>query len=314
MRIVFIGASKFGLRSLNELNYLRGCEVVGVVTAPQQFPISYRPEGVFNVLYADVESYCCNQGIPCSVMRQGMKENALLDKIVSWQPDIFLVVGWYHILPKSWRERAPAYGLHASLLPDYSGGAPLVWAIINGEQKTGITFFQLDDGVDSGPIIGQVETRIKEDDTIASLYARIEELGIELLQKHLPSLVNGSAVLIRQDESKRRIFPQRSPVDGCINWDDSYYDLFNFIRAQTKPYPGAYTKWQGHNLRVWSAKKICLEDHPNAIPGQVLPESNALLVQTGKGILEIVDLDYKEILMTGQEFRLRVPTGAILGK
>jgi methionyl-tRNA formyltransferase len=82
-----------------------------------------------------------------------MNEPGLFQTVTSWNPDAFLVAGWYHMIPKIWRNLAPAYGLHASLLPDYSGGAPLVWAMINGETKTGVTLFQMDDGVDSGPIV-----------------------------------------------------------------------------------------------------------------------------------------------------------------
>ena len=303
MRVVFIGASKFGLRCLNEARDLDGCEVVGVVIAPKQFPISYRPEGVVNVLYADVESYCQSNDISCRVIRQGMKDEALFEKVRTWQPDMFLVAGWYHMIPKHWRGLAPAYGLHASLLPDYSGGAPLVWAMINGEKKTGITFFQFDDGVDSGPIVGQAETDIREDDTIATLYARIEGLGIKLLKDHLPALATGTAVLRPQDESKRRIFPQRGPEDGRIDWDQSSADLFNFIRAQSKPYPGAFTEWQGRCLSVWSAKNNSVQDSPCARAGQVLEEAGAMLVQTGKGILELIEVDYEEKTISGREFR-----------
>ena len=123
------------------------------------------------------------------------------------------------MIPKRWRELAPANGLHASLPPDYSGGAPLVWAMINGESRTGITLFQMDAGVDFGPIVGQKEEQILPSDTIATLYSRIEERGLELLQEVLPQLVHGTLKLKQQDENKRRIMPQRSPEDGLIDWN-----------------------------------------------------------------------------------------------
>ena len=175
MNIVFIGASKFGLRCLKLLNKMNCCHVSGVVTAPKTFPISYRPEGATNILYADVPTYCKDHGIEYRVMDNGMQDQDLLNQAQKWRPNAFIVVGWYHIIPKIWRNIAPAYGMHASLLPDYTGGAPLVWAIINGEEKTGITLFQMDSGVDTGPIIGQLEEKIREDDTIATLYDRIED-------------------------------------------------------------------------------------------------------------------------------------------
>jgi len=174
MKLVFIGAGHFGLRCLELVCGLPEVRVTGVVTAPPVFSISYRPTGVTNVLHAGVAGDAEAQGVPVAILQQRMNESGLLESVQTWQPDAFLVVGWYHMIPKAWRALAPAYGLHASLLPDYSGGAPLVWAMINGETKTGITLFQMDDGVDSGPIADQSKEPIHPTDTIATLYPRIE--------------------------------------------------------------------------------------------------------------------------------------------
>ena len=150
------------------------------------------------------------------MLERSMNKPGLFEAVAEWKPDMFLVAGCYHMVPKRWRELAPAYGMHASLLPDYSGGAPLVWAMINGETKTGISLFQMDDGVDFGPIAGQKEEPIYPGDTIATLYDRIEERGVELLRNKLPQLANGTLKLKLQlqNETKRRIMPQRSPKDG----------------------------------------------------------------------------------------------------
>ena len=99
------------------------------------------------------------------------------------------------MIPKRWRELAPAYGLHASLLPDYSGGAPLVWTMINGESETGTTLFKMDSGIDSGPIVGQKAEPIWNDDTIATIYERIESREIELIERYLPLLAFDSVKL-----------------------------------------------------------------------------------------------------------------------
>ncbi|WP_347506095.1 methionyl-tRNA formyltransferase [Pseudomonas anguilliseptica] len=261
MRVVGIAASVFGLKCLEALKGGAGCELVGVITAPQKFPISYRPSGVTNVLFADVSDFCANSDIPYTVMTGGMNDEALLAEVKGWQPDIFIVAGWYHMLPASWRNIAPAYGLHASLLPKYSGGAPLVWAIINGEQKTGITFFRFDAGVDSGPIVGQKAVSIDPTDTIATLYAKIELLGLELISEVLPRLACGDALHLVQDESQRSVFPQRSPEDGLINFLQDATRLYDFVRAQTKPYPGAFFVMDETIVRVWAvgAERVCLD-------------------------------------------------------
>ena len=151
---------------------------------------------------------------------------------------------------------APAYGLHASLLPDYSGGAPLVWAIINGETKTGISLFQMDDGIDSGPIAGQKEEPNYPDDTVATLYARIEERGVELLRDKMPQLANGTLKLQLQNETKRRIMAQRSPKDGLIDWTQDEKSIDRFVRAQTRPYPGAFTTLETKPLHIWRTQVV----------------------------------------------------------
>lgn len=302
MRIVFIGASTFGLKCLRATNAIAGCEVVGALTAPRKFSISYRPEGVENVLYADISYFCHTMKIACFMIKKGMNDLQLLNEISCLKPDAFLVAGWYHMLPRTWREIAPAYGLHASLLPDYSGGAPLVWAIINGETKTGITFFKFADGVDNGPIVGQSATPIADDDTIATLYKRIERLGVQLITAHLPRLAAGNAELTVQDESKRRIFPQRSPEDGLIDWTKSSQEIYNFIRAQTRPYPGAFTFWKGEKLTIWESRIINEHIASSGTPGEVIYDRNRLLVRTGTGMLEILSLRYKDDEATDIKF------------
>lgn len=282
MNLVFIGSSKFGLRCLDLVTKLQAVRVVGVVTAPQTFSISYRPEGVKNVLHVDVGRYCEAKGLPYAILANGMKDLALYQTVNSWQPDAFLVAGWYHMVPANWRALAPAYGMHASLLPNYSGGAPLVWAMINGESKTGITLFQMDDGVDSGPIVGQIEEAIHEDDTIADLYGRIEERGLDLLREHLPRLAAGTARLFVQDESLRSIFPQRSPADGEIDWNKSAVFIQRFIRAQTKPYPGAFLNFKKDCLTIWDAS-VFEGRAPDLTPGQIIYLDNGVLVGCGDG-------------------------------
>ena len=251
MNLILIGSSKFSLRCLTACLKITHLNVAGVITAPQNFTISYRPTGVNNVLHADVARLASEHGIPVWTLFNSMKDPGLFKKVMSWKPSAFLVVGWYHMIPREWRELAPAYGLHASLLPDYRGGAPLVWAMINGEKKTGITLFQMDDGVDSGPIVGQKEEPIQHDDTIATLYDRVEVRGLELIRDYLPLLASSSLKLQIQDETKSRFMPQRSPEDGLINWtmDATYID--RFVRAQTKPYPGAFTTLDDKPLHVW---------------------------------------------------------------
>ena len=259
MKIVFIGATSFSLKCLKKIVSIPSCEVIGVITSPKKFNISYSINKVKNILHSDLTKYCELKSIDYSLTGDGMKSEDLLKTVKKWNPDIFFVSGWYYMIPQKWMMIAPAYGMHASLLPDYSGGAPLVWAMINGEKKTGITLFKMDKGVDSGPIVGQLSVPINKNDTIASLYKKIELKGIELIDKYLPMVVNGKAKLKIQDEKKRKIYPQRSPKDGEIDWNMPSIKIENFIKAQTKPYPGAFTIINGKKVIIWDADILDIE-------------------------------------------------------
>ena len=282
MRVVFVGSTRFGLRCLEAISNLDDVDIVGVITNPESFKISYSPQGVRNVLHADFSNWADVREVSCYTMKENMSEQALKSWLERNNPELLIVVGWYHIIPKHIRNICPVVGLHASLLPDYSGGAPLVWAIINGERQTGITLFQLSDGVDNGPILGQVAEIIKSDDTIATLYERIENLGIHLLMRYLPELANGTATFRRQDEDRRRIFPQRRPEDGKIDWTLSARRIHDFIRAQTKPYPGAFTFFREDKIYLRDSRILDTENSTPA-PGQIRPMLEGIVIGCGDG-------------------------------
>lgn len=314
MNLIFIGSSKFGLRCLQACTAIPEVNVVGVVTAPQTFTISYRPTGVTNVLHADVAAFAAARNIPVATLVDSMSDPALFDEVAAWRPDVFIVAGWYHMIPKRWRELAPAYGLHASLLPDYSGGAPLVWAMINGESKTGITLFQMTDGVDSGPIAAQAEEPIKDNDTIATLYSRIEDRGLELLHNALPAMADGTLLLLPQDESRRRCVPQRSPEDGKIDWNNEAAAIDRFIRAQTRPYPGAFSTLNGKPITIWSSQ-LC-SNYLEGKVGQVhLSANGSFSVKCAGGSIVLCEISYEGATYAGEELlRLLGEGGISLGE
>lgn len=296
MRVVFVGASSFGLKCLDAIYRLPKITVAGVLTNSQTFNISYSDKPVTNVLHADFVTWAQLHGLPYYEMARSMRDEALHTWLSSLYPDLLVVSGWYHMVPKKVLDIAPSIALHASLLPDYSGGAPLVWAIINGENKTGITLFQMDGGVDSGPIIGQAEEPIFANDTIKSLYSRIEVRGLELLEQNLPLLAAGTAKFRVQDESARRVFPQRSPCDGWIDWNQEAIVVDRFIRAQTRPYPGAFTSLSdGRHLIIWEA--IHLSNDISDTPSDLCKVGNSFQVQCARGSILL-----KEVGLENQNF------------
>jgi len=167
-----------------------------------------------------------------------------------------------------------AAGLHASLLPKYRGGAPLVWATINGEAETGVTFFHFADGVDDGDIIGQARFAIDPEDDISSLLAKASNASIGLLSEYVPLLGAGTAPRKVQDHTQATSVPQRKPQDGQINWHQlPARQAFDWVRAQTHPYPGAFTFLGEEKVTIWRARLPQEPKTHSCAPGEIVPDS-----------------------------------------
>lgn len=158
----------------------------------------------------------------------------------AFQPEIVFVCGWYWLIPDDVRAIAQRgfFGIHNSLLPKYRGGAPLVWAIINGEEEVGSSLFRLDGGVDDGPLAHQVRIDLSRSDDIASATARIEAEWEAAFPTIWARLCDGTQPLRTQVGEPTR-FPNRKPADGEIDWSLPAAKVHDFIRAQSAPYPGA---------------------------------------------------------------------------
>jgi methionyl-tRNA formyltransferase len=193
-------------------------------------------------LYADLHKICEENSIPLIVLTssENYSIKRYVNEIQSIKPDIILAIGWYYKIPKSILDipKYGTWGIHASLLPKYAGGAPLVWAIINGEKETGVTLFRLDEGMDSGDIIYQKKFIIKQQDTIKEVYNKAIKVSKEILIKALKDPDN--IVFKPQDKNKLEYWPQRSPENGLIDFSRPGIEIYNFIRAQVPPYPGAF--------------------------------------------------------------------------
>ena len=161
-------------------------------------------------------------------------------------------MGWYYKVPKKIRDlaRYGTWGIHASLLPKYAGGAPLVWAIINGEKETGVSLFKLEEGVDDGDIIAQQIIPIAFEDSIKEVYEKATAASKEILLNALQNIE--TIKFIPLEKSKIELWPQRKPEDGEIDLSWPAEKIYNFIRAQAPPYPGAF-------LKTADGKKIIIE-------------------------------------------------------
>ena len=185
MNIVFFGCTSFSEKILKELIKIKHINIEAIFSIPSDFSISYNKEKVKNTNFKDLSIYSDQLEIPIYWVesKKGKKITNYSSTIKKINPDIILVMGWYYMVPKEIREIAKygAWGIHASILPNYAGGAPLVWAIIEGQNSTGVTLFRLSNGVDDGDIISQEEFIIEENDTIREVYEKATVSSVNLL-------------------------------------------------------------------------------------------------------------------------------------
>jgi methionyl-tRNA formyltransferase len=185
-------------------------------------------------------------------------------------PDVIFVCCWYWLVDSNILSRPPVgvFGIHPSLLPKYRGGSPLVWSIINGDPEVGATVFRLSEGMDDGDILVQVRVVNGMDDTIATILQKIENALVDKLPVYWRKVLNASAELMPQDEASASYCGQRFPCDGLIDWGKPAKEVHNFVRAQTTPYPGAYSFLDRRKIRILRTK---LDQRVYyGTPGQVL--------------------------------------------
>lgn len=277
-----MGTPEFAVPALKAL--LGSEEVVGVVTQPDRprgRGRKLRPSPVKEVaLEADLRVF----------EPERIKDSAFLADLAKLAPDLIVVAAYGKILPKEILD-LPRYGcwnIHASLLPKYRGAAPIQWALINGERETGITIMQMDEGLDTGPILLQKSLTIGEDETFGELYQRLAQLGAKALMEALELLKVGQLSPRPQPEDGVSYAPPIEKGMGRLDFSRPASELACLIRA-FDPRPGAYTHWDGKLLKVFSPS-IIPEDVSEA-PGTILGlTEGGLGVATGKGILVLGEL------------------------
>jgi len=186
--------------------------------------------------------------------------------------------------------RLGAFNMHGSLLPKYRGRAPINWAILNGEKQTGMTLHHMVKKADAGDIVDQEAVPIGNEDTAQDVFGKAVKAARLVLERQLDALTAGTAPRHVQDESQATTFGGRKPEDGRIDWTASADSIYNLVRAVTQPYPGAFTEVDGKKMLVWWAKPA---GPAKGTPGEVL-SLDPLLVATGKGSLELINMEWEE--------------------
>lgn len=286
-RIVFMGTASFSkevLEMLIENDY----NVVGVVTQPD------RKVGRKKILtMPDVKVVAINHDIPV-LQPQRIKED--YQGVLDLKPDLIITAAFGQLIPEVLLN-APRLGcinVHASLLPKYRGGAPVHYAIINGEKETGITIMYMVKKMDAGNIIKQRSTPILEDDTVGVLYDRLSKLGASLLKETLPSIIEGTNESIVQDESLITYAPTLSREDERIDWNLSVKQVYDKVRG-TNPWPGSYTTYLDKTIKIWAGKihqcENAIKHHAHQDNGTIVKIfKDAIGVKCNDGVYLITEL------------------------
>ena len=299
-RIVYMGTPEFAVAPLEAL-IAKGYKVVGVVT------VADKPSGRgLKVNESAVKKYACEHGIPV-LQPVKLKDPEFLDALRAWKADLFVVVAFRMLPEEVWAmPKLGTFNLHAALLPQYRGAAPINWAVINGERVTGVTTFMIDHDIDTGGIILREECRINDTDTAGDIHDKLMAIGARLVTETVESLIEGNAELRVQ-----RSFIQGSEVlkpapkltkELChIDWNDNTDSIYNLVRGLS-PYPAAFTEivpageaGKPVQMKVYKAERMSAEEVAAiggpAAPGTVLSDGKALLaVATADGALRIREL------------------------
>ncbi len=283
-KIIFMGTPDFSVPVLKRL-IEDGYEVIAVVTQPD------RPVGRKRVLTPPpVKTEALKHGIEV-FQPEKIRQQEELDKILALDADLIVTAAFGQILPKALLE-APKFGcinVHASLLPELRGGAPIHYAIMEGKEKTGITIMYMVEKLDAGDIISQVEVAITEEDNVGTLHDKLSEAGASLLSATIPQILKGQISPVKQNDDQATFAWNIKREQERIDWSVSGAKIYNHIRGMN-PWPVAYTEVNGSVLKIWQAEKKEGQD-PNR-PGEILSlEEDGLIVGTGDDIgIKITEL------------------------
>jgi methionyl-tRNA formyltransferase len=298
MKLVFCGTPQFAVPTLERLAATAGFDIQLVVTQPD------RPQGRGMELTAPpVKQSALKLGFPVVQPDKIKKNEEFQTQLRTLAPDAIIVVGYGRIIPP-WMLELPRYGninVHASLLPKYRGAAPIQWAIASGEKVTGVTTMLLNEGLDTGDILLQKELLIAGEDTSVTLGPKLAELGAELLVQTLRGLEEKRIVAQPQDHSRATLAPILNKEDGLVDFTRTAQEIYNRLRG-FQPWPGAYTKLRGKNLKLVEVKPTTSTSQGN--PGELHAQGDHLLVTCGNGTaLQLLQLQLEgKKAMSTREF------------
>ena len=283
MRVIFMGTPDFAVGTLEEI-IKAGHEVVLVVTQPD------KPKGRGNTMqFPPVKECALAHNVPVFQPKK-IREEQHIEYLRTFQPDIIVVAAFGQILPKEILDM-PKFGcinVHASLLPKYRGAAPIQWAVINGDEVTGVTIMRMDVGLDTGDMISKKEIVIAEDETGGSLFDKLAEIGAQLCVETMTKIESGEAEYTPQNHEEATYVSMIHKELGLIDWNKSATEIEHLIRG-LNPWPSAFTKLNGKTFKIWKANVISKNTQYPA--GCIVSVTkNSMEVQTGEGVLSLLEV------------------------
>ena len=297
LRLIFMGTPDFAVPSLQAL--LSGPDtVVAVVCQPD------RPRGRGKKMEAPpVKRVAMDHGLPV-LQPNSVKGKDFAVTLAQLRPDLLVVVAYGRILPASVRTLAPlgAINVHASLLPKYRGAAPIQWALINGDQESGVSIMQLDAGMDTGPVLLRTKEPIWPADTAGTLAERLADLGGRTLMRAIAAMKDGQLLAQSQDHALATSAPMLTKAQGHLDWTLPAPRLHCLIRG-LDPWPSAYSFLDGLRYRFFDPE--CVDKECGAVPGTICrADKSGLYVATGAGMLCLHEIQ--------PEGKRRMPVAACL--
>lgn len=281
MKILFIGSVHFSAEILKHLIQNKS-NIVGVCSLK---------ESKFNSDFSNLYEIADKSKIPFLYVEDINHKNSI-EWIKNLRPDIVFCLGWSRLIKKELLNltKMGVIGYHPSELPKNRGRHPIIWALALGLKKTGSTFFFMDEGADSGDILSQEEIIINDHDDAMTLYKKIIKKAKQQLDIFLPQLQSGRFSRIPQDNKLANYWRKRDISDGEINWKMSADNIYNLVRALTKPYVGAHFKYKEKIIKVWKCKVIS-NSIKNYEPGKVISNNGTLLIKTGTDAIEVLQCE-----------------------
>lgn len=292
MRIVFCGTPEFAVPTLRALLVNPKFTVEAVMTQPD------RPRGRGQRVSSSAVKEAAAEAGARIFQPESVKSEAAQDFFAEIKPDAAVIIAYGQIIPRRLLEipRLGWMNLHGSLLPKYRGAAPIAWAIINGENKTGLTTMQLDPGMDTGPILLQREIEIGEDETAPELAGRMAELGAPLVTESLIRWERGEVTPIPQDPGQASYAPILTKEHGRVDWGRTAGEVYDRIRGLA-PWPGAFSTFRGRLCHIWGRPSAAAASDVTAIaqePGTLVLGDDAIEVACGQDtrlLLEAVQIE-----------------------